>query len=203
MLTHIMNDITIKLTDQEKIFVEEYCSSLNKTLSYRKAFGETGKKNEATLANQIIERPHVYNQIQMQLQRSLDAEIAKSPNLLLKYIERYMELDPADYYEDDGRPKPMSELPVESRLLISNITKQSNPKTGAIIMTYVLPDKTKLLDKLSDLVKFVAQVRATLGDNLDMVGEAAKKRDEIFNKYKAKPVNSFKETDNEDTMRDV
>ena len=203
MLTHIMNDITIKLTDQEKIFVEEYCSSLNKTLSYRKAFGETGKKNEATLANQIIERPHVYNQIQMQLQRSLDAEIAKSPNLLLKYIERYMELDPADYYEDDGRPKPMSELPVESRLLISNINKQSNPRTGAIIMTYVLPDKTKLLDKLSDLVKFVAQVRATLGDNLDMVGEAAKKRDEIFNKYKAKPVNSFKETDNEDTMRDV
>ena len=136
----------------------------------------------------------------MTLQRSLDAEIAKSPNLLLKYIERYMELDPADYYEDDGRPKPMSELPVEARLLISNINKQSNPRTGAIIMTYVLPDKTKLLDKLSDLVKFVAQVRATLGDNLDMVGEAAKKRDEIFSKYKEKPVNSFKVVDNEDTV---
>lgn len=200
MLIHIMNDLTIQLTEQEELFVEEYCSSLNKSLAYRKAFGETGKKNEHALADKIIERPNVYNKIQTTLQRSLDAEIAKSPNLLLKYIERYMELDPADYYEDDGRPKPMSELPVEARLLISNINKQSNPRTGAIIMTYVLPDKTKLLDKLSDLVKFVAQVRATLGDNLDMVGEAAKKRDEIFSKYKEKPVNSFKVVDNEDTV---
>ena len=197
MLSHIMNDLTIQLTDQEKIFVEEYCSSLNKRLAYRRAFGETGKQNEGKLADQVIERPAVYNHIQATLQRSLDSEIAKSPNLLLKYIERYMELDPADYYEDDGKPKLMSELDVEKRLLISNINKQANPRTGAIIMTYILPDKSKLLDKLSDLVKFVAQVRATLGDNLDMVGEAAKKRDEIFNKYKQKPVNSFKETKND------
>jgi hypothetical protein len=33
-----------------------------------------------------------------------------------------------------------------------------------------------------------------------MVGEAAKKRDEIFSKYKEKPVNSFKVVDNEDTV---
>lgn len=188
-----MNELITKLTDQEQIFVDEYCTTLNKTLAYRTAYGDTGKKDIRRLADKLIENPLVYNKIQNNLQRSLDAEIAKSPNLLLKYIERYMELDPSDYYEDDGRPKPMSELPVEARLLISNINKQSNPRTGAIIMTYVLPDKTKLLDKLSDLVKFVAQVRATLGDNLDMVGEAAKKRDEIFSKYKTKDVSSFKD----------
>lgn len=174
------------LTEQEQIFVEQYCQSLNKTLAYQKAFGKTN--DGAHMASRVIDRPHVYAAIRDKLQRNLDAEIAQAPNILLKYIEKYMELDPADYYEDDGRCKPMSELPIEARLLISNVTKIVNNRNGAIVMTYVLPDKSKLLDKLSDLVKFVAQVRTVIGDNLDMVGEAAKKRDEIFNRYKDKNV---------------
>lgn len=174
------------LTEQEQIFIDSYCQSLNKSLAYQKAFG---KSDDSThMATRVIDRPHVYAAIRDRLQRNLDAEIAQAPNILLKYIEKYMELDPADYYDDDGKCKPMSELPIEARLLISNVTKIVNNRTGAIVMTYVLPDKSKLLDKLSYLVKFVAQVRTVIGDQLDMVGEAAKKRDEIFNKYKEKNV---------------
>lgn len=203
-----MRDIATKeITDQEQMFIDEYLVSLNKSLAYKKAFPEKViGKNTADIAaasKYLLEKPHIYAQVATRLQDSLDSEIAKAPSILLKYIERYMELDPSDYYEDDGRPKAMSELPIEARLLISNVNKQVNARTGSIVLTYVLPDKTKLLDKLSELVRFVAQVRAMTGDQSSISDEAAKKREEIFREFRykkpenpvIKPVDTVEETE--------
>lgn len=172
------------ITPQEQLFIDEYCVSLNKALAFRKAYPERTGENASARAAEIIDKPHIYEKIADKLQRYLDTEIARAPNVLLKYIERFMELDPSVYYNDDGTCKPMSELSTEARLLISNVDKQVNNRTGNIVMTYVLPEKSKLLDKLSELVRFVAQVRAMLGDRGDAINEAARKRDAILNKYR-------------------
>lgn len=180
-----MDSIAPSLTPAEEVFVEEYMSTLNKTVAYRKAYPEDTRKENATRrATEVLERPHVYAVIVTRLQTSLDAEVARSPNVLLKYIERFLEIDPTVYYEDDGRVRPLSDIPVEDRLLISNVNKQVNVKTGAIVLSYVLPDKSRLLDKLSELVRFVSQVRAMTGDKDNEVDEAAKKRKAVFDNFK-------------------
>jgi phage terminase small subunit len=185
--------VQTSLTAKEEEFVHAYCETLNKTRAYYAVFGKT----DTSSATKMIERPHVYQAIATQLQKNLDAEVARSPNLLLKYIERYMELDPSEYYDDDGKVKPLSSLDIDKRLLVSNVTKQVNNRTGAIVLSYALPDKTKLLDKLSELVRFVAQVRAMTGDTLDLAGEAARKRDEIFLSAVNENEVTFKMTDEE------
>lgn len=179
-------DDNAPLTDKEKLFIMYYTESLNKTLAYRKAYPEE-LKNLNTVSSitnraiRLLEKPKIKKIIHDKIQKSLDQEIAKSPNVLLKQIERYLELDPADFYRDDGTVIPLSELDEEKRLLISNINKQISAKTGGVVLTYELPSKIKLLDKLSDLVKFVAQVRAVAGETQDTSSDAAKKRDAIFN----------------------
>ena len=168
-------------TDQEKAFIQYYSESLNKTRAYIQAFDYKGESQNATnRATTLLKDPKIHSEVSKRLQSGLDLDVSKSPSLLLKYIEAYLQLDISDYYEDNGDIIPLSELQPEVRMLVSNVTKQINNKTGGVELTYNLPDKAKLLDKLSDLVKFVAQVRAFSGDVGDESSEAARKRDEVF-----------------------
>lgn len=171
-----------EFTEQEKLFIQYYSESLNKTRAYIQAFNYTGESNNAmNRASTLLKDPKIHAEVSKRLQSGLDLDVSKSPSLLLKYIEAYLQLDISDYYLDNGDIIPLSELSPEVRMLVSNVTKQINNKTGGVELTYNLPDKAKLLDKLSDLVKFVAQVRAFSGDVGDEASEAARKRDEVFN----------------------
>ncbi len=175
-------EVQEEFSEQEKIFIQLYSESLNKTRSYIEAFKWKGESTGATQrATTLLKKPSIHAEVSKRIQSGLDLDVSKSPSLLLKYIEAYLQLDVSEYYDDDGNIIPMSELSPEQRMLISNVVKQINNKTGKVEVTYALPDKTKLLDKLSDLVKFVAQVKAFTGDSGDENSEAARKRDEIFN----------------------
>jgi len=170
-----------EFTEQEKLFIQYYSESLNKTRAYIQAFDYKGENvNAMNRATTLLKDPKIHSEVSKRLQSGLDLDVSKSPSLLLKYIEAYLQLDISDYYEDNGDIIPLSELSPEVRMLVSNVTKQINNKTGGVELTYNLPDKAKLLDKLSDLVKFVAQVRAFSGDVGDEASEAARKRDEVF-----------------------
>jgi len=169
------------LTEQEQNFIRFYAESLNKKLSYERAFLDGGTDpNGTTRANEILSKPEIGRRVAKLMQQNLDSDVSRSPNLLLKYIERYLELDPANYYNDDGSIIKFSDLSTEARLLISNINKQINNRTGQVVLSYALPDKIKLLDHLVKLVAFVTQVRALAGDTTNMSAEAQKKRDAIF-----------------------
>ncbi len=185
---------TRPLTKEEENFIQYYVETLNKRIAYEKAFnnGETVPFSDSK-ASELMERPEIGRRIAQLMQKNLDADVAKSPNLLLKYIQRYLELDPKDYYDDNGRIIPLSKLDVEKRLLISNIIKIVNGRTGDIVITYQLPDKLKLLDYLSKLVTFVAEVRRLTNDaDVAKTEEAEKRRDEIFK--------NFMDTENDDNM---
>ncbi len=189
-----------ELTSEEEIFIRTYVETLNKKLSWETAFNN-GKSDPSgtTKANGVLDKPEIARRVADLMQKSLDADVSKSPNMLLKYIERYMELDLSHFYTDDGVIIPMSELSTEDRLLASNIVKQVNNRTGEILLTYQLPDKLKLLDHLSKLVTFVAQVRNLTGDNVSQSAEAAQKRDEIFNLGK-KTAGNYKVVEDEEIV---
>jgi len=190
------------LTPEEENFIQYYIETLNKRLAYEKAFnnGQT-LPFSSVKASELMERPEISQRIAELMQKNLDADVAKSPNLLLKYIERFLELDPAEYYDDVGRIKPFSQLSVEQRLLISNVNKIVNNRTGDIVVTYQLPDKLKLLDQLSKLVTFVAEVRKiTDSNNVNKIEEAEKRRNEIFNNYLNVDSNSEEIDDTEITV---
>lgn len=173
------------LTEQEENFIRFYVETLNKRQSYRDAYNNgVSKSHDNDYANALLDRPEIGRRVSILIQKNLDMDVAKSPSLLLKYIERYLELDPATFYTDDGEIIPLSQLPPEHRLLISNINKQVNNRTGEVLLTYQLPDKFKLLDYLAKLVTFVGQVRALTGNTGNDTAAAEKKRNEIFNKGK-------------------
>ena len=170
------------LTDKEKLFVLYYTESLNKSESYRKAFPEDKSKSSVVgKADKLLAKPKIKKEVNEIIQKTIDADLMRSPAILLKQIERYLEFDICDYYYDDGRVKPSAEIPVEKRLLINNINKQVLQKNGGVVLTYELPPKIKVLDKLESLVSLVAKVRAASADTADTSSDVAKKRDEIFN----------------------
>lgn len=173
-----MNEI---IPNPEDKFVEYYVETLNKRIAYEKAFGPDEKA--LAKANKLLQREDIASRISDEMQKKLDSDVAKSPALLLKYIEQYLQLDPADFYTDDGRVIPLSQLSPENRILISNINKQINVRDGKVLLTYNLPDKLKLLDHLSRLVAFVAQVRALTNKDDSNAEEAERKRKEILEDF--------------------
>ena len=188
-LDQMVSLVSDEFSEQEKTFIQLYSESLNKTRSYVQAFDWKGDGPGAIQrATTLLKNPKIHAEVSKRIQSGLDLDVSKSPSLLLKYIEAYLQLDVMDYYTDEGNTIPLSELSPEQRMLISNVVKQINNKTGQVEVTYALPDKTKLLDKLSDLVKFVAQVKAFTGDIGDESSEAARKRDEIFNEVSGEVV---------------
>jgi hypothetical protein len=212
-------DNNAPLTDKEKLFIMYYAESLNKTQAYKRAFPEDKVKFPAVKANALLEKPMIKKQVNELIQKTVDLEVSKSPALLLKMIERFLEIDPASYYHDDGSVIPLSELTVEQRLMINNVDKQISAKTGGVVLAYNLPNKQKTLDRLESLVTLVTKVRAVSGETTDTSGDAAKKRDEIFNsvldgeeiaevtekikKKKGRPRTNFKLNDLPEDIRKV
>lgn len=170
-----------ELTEEEENFIKYYVLTLNKKMAYEKAFRGGEADSYGTLhAEEVLARPEIARRVGTLLQKALDDDVAKSPNLLLKYIQRYLELDPADFYYDDGRVIPLSQLSPENRLLISNLNKIVNGRTGNIVLSYQLPDKLKLLDYLAKLVALVTEVKAMNLNTGNEDNEAERRRQEIL-----------------------
>lgn len=174
-------DVREEITEQEQIFIDHYTQTLNKSQAYRKAFPDCPERYATTKANALLKNPIIKKKVNELVQKDVDEATARSPAILLKQIERYLELDPADYYHDDGSIKKLSELTYEQRTLIDNFVKQVNSRTGDVELSYSLPSRTKILDQLGSLVSLITKVRAVSGETADTGSDAAKKRDEIFN----------------------
>lgn len=192
------------LTPEEEEFIRIYAETLNKKRAYEKSHLD-GKSDlhASTRATELLDRPEIGRRVAELMQKNLDADVAKSPNLLLKYIERYLELDPINFYNDDGTIIPLSELSPENRMLISNVSKIINNRTGDVVVTYTLPDKIKLLDHLSKLVTFVSQVRALSSDGSLNSAEAEKRRNEIFNEGRNAGSDDFTVLDEQTVLDDI
>lgn len=172
----------IEVGPREKVFIDEYVATLNKAQSFRVAFPEIPDNQIRTKVNALLEKQSVKNIVAQKMQKNLDADVSRSPSILLKYVERFVDLDVSKYYYSDGTAKPLEEIEPEDRLLIENISTTVNNKTGTERVAYVLPSKLKALDKLESIVKLMLAARSVVEDAYDSRAEEdARKRDEIFN----------------------
>ena len=169
-----------ELSSDDKLFIQYYTETLNKAQSYKRVFPEFEGKDVKYRVNKLLDRPEIKQEINIILQRRTMSDVSESPALLLHKIKQFLEIDPATYYKDDGTIIPMSELTEEQRVLISNIDKQINNRSGGVVLSYQLPSKSKLLDQLTTLVAMLAKEIAKNAGDSGNDEEAKKKRDKIF-----------------------
>jgi len=169
-----------EISPPEQIFLDSYVSTLNKSGAWKTAFPNL--LVDYGRINALLDKPVIKEQISLRLQKNLDGEIARSPAMLFKYVDAFMNLNVDNYYRPDGMAIPLDEIGEDARLLIMNIERTINNRTGESFVKYTLPNKEKAVDRLLDVVKLLVESRKVVGNEFaDEVGEAARMRDSIFN----------------------
>jgi hypothetical protein len=179
-----------EISPNEQIFVDQYVATLNKGASFRAAFPTITV--DYGRINALLDKSAIKEQISLRIQKNLDGEISRSPAMLFKYVDKFLNMDISDFYRADGTAIPLDEIDEEKRLLVMNISRTVNNKTGQSYVEYTLPNKEKAIDRLLDVVKLLVESRKVVGNEFaDEVGEAARMRDQIFNDdpANARPVN--------------
>jgi hypothetical protein len=179
-----------EISPNEQIFVDSYTESLNKSSAWKSAFPDYNL--DYGRINALLDKPSVKEQINMKLQKNLDGEIARSPAMLLKLVERVTNLRISEFYDEDGTAKSLDQISPDLQTMITGIQLVVNNKSGTKYITYSLLSKEKAIDRLLDVVKLLVESRKVVGNEFaDEVGEAARMRDQIFNDdpTNARPVN--------------
>jgi hypothetical protein len=178
------------ISEAEQVFIDDYTEHLNKSSAWKLAFPDYNL--DYGRINALLDKPSVKEQINMKLQKNLDGEIARSPAMLLKLVERVTNLQISEFYDEDGTAKPLSQISPELQTCITNIDYAINNKNAERYVKYTLLNKEKAIDRLLDVVKLLVESRKVVGNEFaDEVGEAARMRDQIFNDdpTNARPVN--------------
>jgi hypothetical protein len=167
------------ISEAEQLFIDSYTENLNKSASWKTAFPDYSL--DYGRINALLDKPAVKEQINMRLQKNLDGEIARSPAMLLKLVERVTNLQISEFYDDDGTAKSLKDISPELQTLVTGIQIVVNNKSGNKYVTYSLLSKEKAIDRLLDVVKLLVESRKVVGNEFaDEVGEAARMRDKIF-----------------------
>ena len=177
------------ISPQEQVFIDNYSTSLNKSAAWKQAFPDYAL--DYGRINTLLDKPAVKEQISTRIQKNLDGEIARSPAMLFRYVDKFLQMDISDFYTSDGIAIPLDKIDEEKRLLIMSISRTVNNRTGETFIEYTLPNKEKAIDRLLDVVKLLVESRKVVDDGVaDESSEAARMRDQIFNDGEdARPVN--------------
>lgn len=178
-----------EISPPEQVFVDQYVSTLNKSGAWKIAFPTISV--DYGRINALLDKPAIKEQISLRIQKNLDGEIARSPAMLFKYVDKFLNMDISDFYTADGAAIPLDQIDEEKRLLIMGLSLTMNNKTGETFVNYTLPNKEKAIDRLLDVVKLLVESRKVVGNEFaDEATEAARMRDSIFNNGDdARPVN--------------
>lgn len=149
----------IDLTEREERFCREYVcdAALNATKAYQKAFPHvaysTAKVNSCKLLTQANIKARI---IEMKQERAIRLELA--PERLLSELMKMAFYDPSDFYDDDGRVKPLRELEPDQRAIIAGFETLhkiiGDDTDGLAVTTKVkLPDKKACIELLGRYLK--------------------------------------------------
>lgn len=171
------------ISDREARFIHEYCTSMNKVDAYRRAYHTKEFADEVALkADALLNTPEIERRIKNELAKKLDSTLMTAPHFLMKYIQEIIELDIADFYEDDGiHLKPLSSIAPEKRKYVRMGRPTTNSRTGDVYAIYELPTFSSALDKLLDVVKLVTQAAANNPNSNNGSEEARERRERILN----------------------
>lgn len=178
-----------EISPPEQVFLDTYVSTLNKSGAWKASFPTLSV--DYGRINALLEKPAIKEQISLRIQRNLDGEISRSPAMLFRYVDKFLNMDISDYYDSNGNAIPLDQIDDEKRLLVLNVSRVINNKLGTTYIEYVLPNKEKAIDRLLDVVKLLVESRKVVGNEFaDEATEAARMRDSIFNDGDdARPVN--------------
>lgn len=135
----------VKLTEKQKIFIREYIGSLNASEAARKA-GYSPKTARIT-ANKMLTKGYIKDAIQEKLEE-YNNNLDISNERILKEYARCAFYNIADFFNDDGSMKPLSELSEDASAALAGLDVHIG-EDASKILKLKLPDKVKHLEALS------------------------------------------------------
>lgn len=150
---------TIDLTEREERFCREYVcdAALNATKAFQKAFPAATYGTARCESSKLLANPNIKARIkEMQQERAIRLELA--PERLLSELMKMAFYDPSDFYDDDGRVKPLRELEPDQRAIIAGFETLhkiiGDDNDGLAVTTKVkLPDKKACIELLGRYLK--------------------------------------------------
>ena len=150
---------TIELTEREERFCREYVcdAALNATRAYRKAFPHTSYGTARNEGSKCLAKHYISRRIQ-ELMQDRFRRLGISIERVIAEIAKLAFYDPRDFFDDDNRLKPLSELEPDQAAVIAGI-ETLHKITGddsdcmAVVTKIKLPDKRANLELLGKYLK--------------------------------------------------
>lgn len=148
----------LSLTPAGLRFIGEYCSSnFDEVYAFRKAYYQ--KARDLTDPEVRLEALSILNdrEIKIAIQRFNDAILGpyrdRMEHQIFQVYRNIAMADPADYFNEDGSPKKLSQIPKDKRLALVAITSDLKGKDAtAWLLNYKLGDRMQALKSLADLL---------------------------------------------------
>lgn len=157
-----------ELTDKEHRFCVEYSVCDNATKSYQRAF--QGTYNTArTEGSRLLAKPCIRQRID-ELRADRNKRLAIDADDIIRKFKILSDYDAADFFDDDGRIKPLSELDPDLRFAIQglDVSESITGEDGdgiSRLMKIKLPNKNDALTALAKhLMLFESKPKEDNGD---------------------------------------
>lgn len=160
------DELLEELTQKQRAFAEAYCSNGGNGLRavFQAGYGFSTDKAAATEANRLLKKPNVIAYIR-HLQASVSRRFDISTDRLVQELAAYVFTDSADIYDDEGKLKPLSEIPKNIRRTINEIQteerfdRDGNPIRKSKAKT---PDKVRALELLAKITGASSELNLAL-----------------------------------------
>ena len=168
------------MTKKQKIFADEYLIDLNATRAYKVAYPSV-KKDEAARANasRLLTNANIAKYIKERMkQREQRTEITQDK--VLKELAKLGFLDVRGFYDEDGNPKPLTDLDADVAACIVGLDileEYEGYGEDRELVGHV--KKYKLADKLKAL-ELIGRHLGMWKDKVDVNIEASSKLNDIF-----------------------
>ena len=149
-----------KLTIKQELFICEYCNNgFNATQAAISA--GYSKKTAKEMGAENLTKPHIAVEVDKRKKKFL-AKAYDQYEVSDERIIREMSLlafsNKADYFDSDGRLKPIHKLTRDQAAAITEVTQKSFGKDGEILsQTYKIADKKTMLDMLAKYKKLYSE----------------------------------------------
>lgn len=155
----------IRLTEKEEHFCREYVcdAGLNATRAYRTAFPSVSYTTARTEASKLLAKPNISARI-LELKQERYQYLEITTERVLTEIAKSAFCDIREFFYDDGRIKPLSEIDPDHASVLCSLEIQrkisSDGSGGKTIITRIkLPDKRASLELLGKHLKLFTVTR--------------------------------------------
>lgn len=154
---------TPMITPKQRIFIEEYCRDLNVSRAARVA-GYCHKKE----GQRLMEKKHILDAINKRLKQT-DVFVGPTIPRILQELMCIAFFDPKELFDENGTPRPLSEIPEGVRRCIAGIefAMEGRGDEAVTIKKYKIIDKHKALENLGrHLAMFTDKLKVDLPQEL-------------------------------------